>query len=119
MHGHRTAPVTGANKGIGAVTAPHTMLPLLRRAKPAARVVRVSSELGSLAHHGDSRRAHPWFNAVAYPASKAALNEGARASVRLALLDDDGPTGGFFDARCGAVVIDREPLLTPEREPIP
>jgi len=27
------------------------------------------------------------------------VEEGARASVRLALLDDAGPTGGFFDAR--------------------
>jgi len=27
------------------------------------------------------------------------IEEGAGASVRLALLDDAGPTGGFFDAR--------------------
>jgi hypothetical protein len=27
------------------------------------------------------------------------VEEGARASVKLALLDDAGPTGGFFDAR--------------------
>jgi hypothetical protein len=26
------------------------------------------------------------------------IEEGARASIRLATLDDDGPSGGFFDA---------------------
>ena len=32
-------------------------------------------------------------------ANKGIGLETARASVRLALLDDAGPTGGFFDAR--------------------
>jgi NAD(P)-dependent dehydrogenase (short-subunit alcohol dehydrogenase family) len=122
-----------------AVAVTHAMLPLLRRAaSPAARIVMVSSEIGSLSNHGDPQWKYAWFNAIAYPASKAALNmvtvqyakelaatgikvnaadpgytatdlngnrgtqtveEGARASVKLALLDDAGPTGGFFDAR--------------------
>lgn len=122
----------------GAVAVTNAMLPLLRRASPAARIVFVSSELASLANHGDPGWPYAWFTALAYPASKTALGmvtvqyakelagtgikvnaadpgytatdlnghrgtqtveEGARASVRLSLLDDDGPTGGFFDAR--------------------
>lgn len=121
-----------------AIAVTNAMLPLLRRASPAARIVMVSSGLGGLANHGDPAWEYASFNAIAYPASKAALNmvtvqyakelaptgikvnaadpgytatdlnghrgtqtveEGARASVRLALLDDAGPTGGFFDAR--------------------
>jgi NAD(P)-dependent dehydrogenase (short-subunit alcohol dehydrogenase family) len=121
-----------------AVAVTNAMLPLLRRASPAARIVMVSSEIGGLSNHGDPHWKYAWFNAIAYPASKAALNmvtvqyakelagtgikvnaadpgytatdlngsrgtqtveEGARASVKLALLDDAGPTGGFFDAR--------------------
>lgn len=121
-----------------AVAVTNAMLPLLHRASPAARIVMVSSELGGLSNHGDPGWQYAWFNAIAYPASKAALNmvtvqyakelaaagikvnaadpgytatdlngnrgtqtveEGARASVNLALLDDTGPTGGFFDAR--------------------
>ena len=121
-----------------AVAVTNAMLPLLRRASPAARIVMVSSEIGGLSNHSDPTWQYAWFNAIAYPASKAALNmvtvqyakelanagikvnaadpgytatdfngnrgtqtadEGARASVKLALLDDDGPTGGFFDAR--------------------
>jgi hypothetical protein len=27
------------------------------------------------------------------------VDEGAHACVKLSFLDDDGPTGGFFDAR--------------------
>ncbi|MFZ5443379.1 MAG: SDR family oxidoreductase [Myxococcota bacterium] len=122
----------------GVVAVTNALLPLLRRAAPAARIVMVSSELGGLANHGDPQWEYAWFNSVAYPASKAALNmvtvqyakeladtgikvnaadpgytatdlnghrgtqtveDGARASVRLALLDDAGPTGGFLDAR--------------------
>lgn len=122
----------------GAIAVTNAMLPLLRRASPGARVVMVSSELGSLANHSDPSWKYAWFNALAYPASKAALNmvtvqfakelaaagikvnaadpgytatdlnghrgaqsveEGARASVKLALLDESGPTGGLFDQR--------------------
>lgn len=121
----------------GVVAVTQAMLPLLRRASPPARIVNVSSGVGSLTHHADPHWEHAWITAVAYPASKAALNmvtlqfakelrdtgikvnaadpgytatdlnghrgtqtveEGARASVRLATLDEDGPTGGYFDA---------------------
>ncbi len=121
-----------------AVAVTNAMLPLLFRASPAARIVMVSSEIGGLSNHGDPKWEYSWFNSIAYPASKAALNmvtvqyakeltgagikvnaadpgytatdlnghrgtqtveKGARASVKLALLDDAGPTGGFFDAR--------------------
>jgi NAD(P)-dependent dehydrogenase (short-subunit alcohol dehydrogenase family) len=121
-----------------AIAVTNAMLPLLRRASPAARIVMVSSEIGSIGNHSDPSWKYGWFNAIAYPASKAALNmvtvqyakeladtgikvnaadpgytatdlnghrgtqtveEGARASVSLALLDDNGPTGGFFNAR--------------------
>lgn len=110
------------------------LLPLLKAA-PAARVVNLSSILGSLAVHSDP--SSPWAGAksLAYNASKAALNQftvhlaaalsdteikvnsahpgwvktdmgsdaapmeieqGAKTSVALALLGDDGPSGQFI-----------------------
>ena len=121
-----------------AVAVTNAMLPLLRRATPPARIVMVSSGVGGLHNQSDPHWEYAWLNAIAYPASKAALNmvtvqyakelaatgikvnaadpgftatdlnahrgtqtveDGARASVKLALLDDAGPNGGFFDAR--------------------
>jgi NAD(P)-dependent dehydrogenase (short-subunit alcohol dehydrogenase family) len=121
---------------VGAIEVTRAMLPLLRRA-PSARIVNVSSGLGSLFNQNDPDWEFASYTTIAYPASKAALNmatvllarelrgtaikvnaadpgftatdlnghhgkqtieEGARASIRLATLDDDGPTGGFFDA---------------------
>ena len=118
----------------GAVALTQALLPLLRRSD-AARIVNVSSSLGSLACASDPAYAYFGFNAFAYTASKAALNawtvtlakeladtaikvnsadpgwcrtelggdqaplepgEGARSILRLALLPDDGPSGGFF-----------------------
>ncbi|ROO90613.1 NADP-dependent 3-hydroxy acid dehydrogenase YdfG [Actinocorallia herbida] len=120
--------VFGAIRTIGA------LLPLLREA-PAARIVNVSSGLGSLTIGSD--RTHPYhaLNFLPYCSSKTALNgvtlayakeladtpikvnsadpgycatdlnghsgvrkaeEGAADIVRLALLDADGPTGGFY-----------------------
>jgi NAD(P)-dependent dehydrogenase (short-subunit alcohol dehydrogenase family) len=58
----------------GVVAVTNAMLPLLRRA-PAARVVNVSSEVGSITAQGDP--AHPLGQmpaSVQYPSSKAALN---------------------------------------------
>jgi NAD(P)-dependent dehydrogenase (short-subunit alcohol dehydrogenase family) len=57
----------------GAVMVTNAMLPLLRRA-PAARIVNVSSEVGSIGSMTDP--ASPLFQiaSVPYPASKAALN---------------------------------------------
>ncbi|MEV0713107.1 SDR family oxidoreductase [Asanoa sp. NPDC050611] len=57
----------------GVVTVTNAVLPLLRRA-PAARIVNVSSEVGSIASMTDP--ASPLFalTSVPYPASKAALN---------------------------------------------
>ncbi|MDB5652805.1 MAG: short-chain dehydrogenase [Tardiphaga sp.] len=110
------------------------LLPLLKAA-PAARIVNLSSILGSLALHAqpDSPLAHA--KAFAYNASKTALNaftvhlahelrdtaikvnsahpgwvqtemggpaaalplgQGGRTSAQLALLDADGPSGGYF-----------------------
>jgi NAD(P)-dependent dehydrogenase (short-subunit alcohol dehydrogenase family) len=120
----------------GALAVAQAMLPLLKRSK-AARIVNVSSGLGSLGRHSDPNWEFSAFKVIGYCASKAALNmltvqlaaelretgakvnsaapgytatdlnqhrgrqtvaEGAQAAVRLALLPDDGPTGGFFDA---------------------
>ncbi|WP_437670735.1 SDR family oxidoreductase [Sorangium sp. So ce131] len=121
----------------GTIAVTQAMLPLLRRARPAARIVNVSSGTGSLTQSSDPRWEHARINVLAYPAAKAALNmatvqfakelretgikvnaadpgytatdmtrhhgqpveEGARASVWLATLDEGGPTGGFFDAK--------------------
>jgi NAD(P)-dependent dehydrogenase (short-subunit alcohol dehydrogenase family) len=108
------------------------MLPLLRRA-PAARIVNVSSEVGSIASMTDPASPLGQMPAsLAYPSSKSALNmitamyakelrdtpvkvnaanpgytatdlnrhngfrsvaEGAEATVHLATLDPDGPSG--------------------------
>lgn len=123
----------------GAVAVTEAFLPLLTAA-PAARIVNVSSTMGSLADQTDP--ASPFYSMVvpAYQTSKAALNamtiawskaladtpikvnaicpgwvktdlggpeakaaapmspaEGAQIVADLALIDADGPTGGFFD----------------------
>ena len=115
------------------VEVTQAFLPLLRAA-PAARVVNVSSQLGSLALHTDPSSPIYDFKIPAYDTSKTAVNawtihlayelrdtgikvnaihpgyvrtdmndgagaidveEGARSSVAMALLDADGPTGTF------------------------
>jgi NAD(P)-dependent dehydrogenase (short-subunit alcohol dehydrogenase family) len=58
---------------IGALAVTQAMLPLLRRS-PAARIVNLSSSLGSLTVNGDPTS--PYYSArlIGYNASKAALN---------------------------------------------
>ncbi|WP_446743158.1 SDR family oxidoreductase [Silvibacterium acidisoli] len=119
----------------GHVAVSQAMLPLLKKA-PSARVVNVSSGLGSLALNSDPAGPYYHIKPLAYNASKAALNmftvhlayelrdtkikvnssdpgytatdlnansgpqtieEGSEETIRLALLPDDGPTGGYFD----------------------
>ncbi|WP_084960328.1 SDR family oxidoreductase [Thermoactinospora rubra] len=118
----------------GVVAVTNATLPLLRRA-PAARIVNMSSELGSLTLARDPES--PWWphNYMAYNSSKSALNmitvayakelwdtsikvnaanpgycatdlnghsghrtaaQGAAIAVRLATLDEDGPTGAYL-----------------------
>jgi NAD(P)-dependent dehydrogenase (short-subunit alcohol dehydrogenase family) len=120
--------------GVLAVT--QAMLPLLRKSG-SARIVNMSSTLGSLILHTDPALEFAPVQLTGYNASKAALNmltvqlaaelrdtgskvnsaapgftatdlngntgyqtvtQGAVAPVRLAMLQDDGPTGGFFSA---------------------
>jgi NAD(P)-dependent dehydrogenase (short-subunit alcohol dehydrogenase family) len=120
----------------GALAVVQAMLPLLRKSI-SARIVNVSSGLGSLTHNSDPDWEFARVKIFGYNASKAALNmltvqlaaelkdigakvnaadpgftatdlndhrgyqpvqQGAAAAVRLALLPDDGPTGGFFSA---------------------
>jgi NAD(P)-dependent dehydrogenase (short-subunit alcohol dehydrogenase family) len=57
----------------GAVAVTNAMLPLLLRA-PAARIVNVSSELGSIAVTSDPASPMYQMASVAYPSSKTALN---------------------------------------------
>ena len=117
----------------GVVAVTQAMLPLLRKS-PAARIVNVSSILGSLALHSDPASPIYDFKVPAYNVSKTAVNawtvqlahelrgtsikvnavhpgyvktdmnagegeievaDGARTSVRMALLDDSGPSGGY------------------------
>ena len=119
----------------GTIVVTQAMLPLLRQA-PAARIVNVSSGLGSLAFNADPTSPYAEVKPLGYNASKTALNmmtvqlayelrgtrikvnaadpgytatdlnansghqtveEGAEEAIRLALLPDDGPTGGYFD----------------------
>lgn len=120
----------------GALRVAQTMLPLLHKSA-AARIVNVSSGLGSLALNSDpsSPTYNTQYKLIGYSASKAALNMltvhlayelrgtkikvnsanpgytktdlndntgtqpvevGAIAATRLALLDEDGPTGQSF-----------------------
>jgi NAD(P)-dependent dehydrogenase (short-subunit alcohol dehydrogenase family) len=115
----------------GVVTVINAMLPLLRRSA-AARIVNVSSEVGSITSMTDPSSPLYPMASVAYPSSKAALNmvtamyakelrgtpikvnaanpgycatdlnghrgfrtpeQGAEATVHLATLPDDGPSG--------------------------
>ncbi len=57
----------------GVVTVTNAMLPLLRRA-PAARIVNVSSEVGSITSMTDPDGPMAAMASVPYPSSKAALN---------------------------------------------
>ena len=78
--------------GVLAVT--QAMLPLLREA-PAARIVNVSSSLGSLTANADP--ASPWrsiFGPI-YPASKTALN-----AITLAMAIELEPAGIKVNAAC-------------------
>ena len=91
MQTNRIALVTGANQGVGLQVAKelvshggHTvlfgtlavyqaMLPLLREG-PDARIVNVSSGVGSLTTNADPAFPYHKFYGPVYPASKAALN---------------------------------------------
>jgi len=118
----------------GVVAVTNAMLPLLRKGT-SARIVNVSSEVGSIGSMTDPDSPLWPMASVPYPASKAALNmvtamyakelaphgilvnaanpgycatdlngrrgfrqpvEGARVSVHLATLPDDGPTGQLW-----------------------
>jgi NAD(P)-dependent dehydrogenase (short-subunit alcohol dehydrogenase family) len=119
---------------LGVITVTNAMLPLLRKA-PAARIVNVSSEVGSISSTTNPN--NPLWNltSLPYPVSKTALNmvtamyakelfdtpikvnaanpgycatdlnghsgfrtpeQGAEASVHLATLPADGPTGQLW-----------------------
>jgi len=78
----------------GPLAVYQAMLPLLRKA-PAARIVNVSSGVGSLTRNADP--AFPWrsiFGPV-YPASKTALN-----AITLAMAIELEPTGIKVNAAC-------------------
>ena len=57
----------------GTLAVTQAMLPLLRKS-PAARVINQSSDLGSLARHGDPDWKFAFVKSLGYSASKAALN---------------------------------------------
>ena len=119
---------------VGTVAVTQAYLPLLKAA-PAARIVNLTSILGSLAEHADANSPIYQVKFLAYDAAKAAVNmftnhlahelrgtkikvnaahpgwvktdmggaeapmevvDGAKTSVMLATLDENGPTGGFF-----------------------
>ncbi len=58
---------------IGALAVTQAMLPLLKKSA-AARIVNVSSELGSITGHGDPNWKFANVRAIGYSASKAAMN---------------------------------------------
>ena len=67
---------------LGALAVTQAMLPLLRKA-PSARIVNVSSGLGSLTQNGDPSYSYAAAKLIGYSASKAALN---MTTVQLAYL---------------------------------
>ena len=117
----------------GLVDLTQRLLPLLQRSEHP-RIVNQSSILGSLTEHSDPNSVIADVHALAYDASKTAVNaftvhlakilrdssikvnsahpgsvktdmnpmgdlsveDGARTAVTLAILGDDGPSGGFF-----------------------
>jgi len=58
---------------LGAVAVTQAVLPLLRKSE-AGRIVNVSSELGSIASHGDPTWKYAHVKVLGYCASKAAMN---------------------------------------------
>jgi NAD(P)-dependent dehydrogenase (short-subunit alcohol dehydrogenase family) len=78
--------------GVLAVT--QAMLPLLREA-PAARIVNVSSGVGSLTRNSDPAYAYRGIFGPVYPASKTALN-----AMTLAMAIELEPTGIKVNAAC-------------------
>jgi NAD(P)-dependent dehydrogenase (short-subunit alcohol dehydrogenase family) len=123
---------TFATNLFGVVSVTQAFLPLLKRA-PAARIVNVSSILGSIAEQSDPASPYYAVKIPAYTVSKSAVNAwtvqlayelrdspikvnaihpgnvntdmnpgadldvtiGAKSSVQMALLGEDGPTGTF------------------------
>jgi NAD(P)-dependent dehydrogenase (short-subunit alcohol dehydrogenase family) len=81
---------------LGALAVTQAMLPLLRKSR-AARIVNVSSGLGSLTQNDDPAHQHAAAKLIGYSACKAALNDS------LALLPGDCPSGIYSD-RVGVVV---------------
>jgi NAD(P)-dependent dehydrogenase (short-subunit alcohol dehydrogenase family) len=71
----------------GVLAVYQAMLPLLRESSDA-RIVNVSSGVGSLATNADPAYSHRAFYSPAYPASKAALN-----AITLAMMVELEPTG--------------------------
>lgn len=71
----------------GVLAVYQAMLPLLRESSDA-RIVNVSSGVGSLTTNADSAYSHRAFYSPVYPASKAALN-----AITLAMMVELEPTG--------------------------
>ena len=125
---------TFATNFFAPVALTRALLPLLKKS-PSARIVNMSSILGSQTLHSDPNSPIYNFKSLSYDASKAALNsftihlahelkdtkikvnsahpgwvktdlgtdaapmevgEGAKTGVELALLGEDGPTGGYI-----------------------
>jgi len=82
----------------GALRVTQTMLPLLRQA-PAARIVNMSSSLGSMAVNADASSPYYGVHLIGYNASKAALN---MLTVQLAETLRD--TGIVVNAACPGYV---------------
>ena len=78
----------------GVLAVYQAMLPLLRKA-PAARIVNVSSGVGSLTRNSDPAYAYRGIFGPVYPASKTALN-----AMTLAMAIELEPTGIKVNAAC-------------------
>jgi NAD(P)-dependent dehydrogenase (short-subunit alcohol dehydrogenase family) len=78
----------------GVIAVTQAMLPLLRQA-PAARIVNVSSEVGSLTTNSDPSAPYRAIFGPVYPASKTALN-----AITLAMAIELEPAGIKVNAAC-------------------
>jgi NAD(P)-dependent dehydrogenase (short-subunit alcohol dehydrogenase family) len=83
---------------VGALTVTQAMLPLLRRGR-AARIINMSSSLGSLKMNGDPTSPYYRAQLIGYNASKAALN-----MLTVQLAQELGDAGIAVNAACPGFV---------------
>lgn len=101
----------------GVVAVTNAMLPLLRRAT-AARIVNVSSELGSLTQRTDPASPISGVNLLAYDSAKSALNA-ITVCYAQELRDTPIKINAVTPGHCATDLNDHSGLLSPEEGAVP